>query len=289
MTDQPTQEQMDCLVEQALTEDLGSGDITTQGILSQDSIMIAELTAKEPLVLCGLVLAEKVFTHLDPEASFPISNYNDGGEVLAGAIFLSVRALGSALLQGERVALNILQRLSGIATLTRKFVQQAAPLTFLYTRKTTPVLRVYEKYAVKCGGGTNHRFGLFDAVMIKDNHIRLAGGIKKATANLREKLPYAPSIEIETTCLGEVRQALDVGADTIMLDNMDLEQMKEAVKLIAGRAKVEASGSMTLERVAELADTGVGFVSVGAITHSSPAVDISMNFTEILDPGNINP
>jgi nicotinate-nucleotide pyrophosphorylase (carboxylating) len=280
---------MDRLVEQALNEDLGSGDITTQGILSQDPIIIAELTAKEPLVLCGLVLAEKVFTHLDPEAFFPISSFNDGDEVAAGTVFLAVRALGSALLQGERVALNILQRLSGIATLTRQFVQQAAPVTVLDTRKTTPGLRVFEKYAVKCGGGSNHRFGLFDAVMIKDNHIRLAGGIKEATANLRGKLPYAPSIEIETTCLGEVRQALDANADTIMLDNMDLDEMKEAVKLIAGRAKVEASGSMTLKRVAELADSGVDFVSVGAITHSSPAVDISMNFTEILDPGNINP
>lgn len=222
-----TTEQIDGLVIRALEEDIGAGDITTDGILIEDDVATAVVTAKESLVVCGLDIFRRVFLYLDTDAKFPGSAPKDGDEIASGAEIIRIKAKTSALLKGERTALNILQRLSGIASLTRKFVDAAQPVTILDTRKTTPGLRVFEKYAVHCGGGTNHRFGLFDAILIKDNHIKIAGGIKLAINKIRDNT--SSKIEVETTNLDEVREALETGVDIIMLDNMAPETVKKAV------------------------------------------------------------
>jgi nicotinate-nucleotide pyrophosphorylase (carboxylating) len=268
-------EEIDGLIRLGLAEDLGSGDITTDGILVQDNVATAGVTAKEPLVLCGLDIFRRVFIHLDVNAEFPGSAPNDGTEIAAQAEIIQVKAKTSALLKGERTALNIVQRLSGIATLTRKFVDAAQPVTILDTRKTTPGLRTFEKYAVHCGGGTNHRFGLFDAVLIKDNHIKLAGGITSAIHRVREK--SSGKIEVETVNLDEVREALEMNADIIMLDNMAPETVKKAVAMIDGKSKIEVSGSIGLAELSQFNQLGIDYISVGALTHSARAVDISMN------------
>jgi nicotinate-nucleotide pyrophosphorylase (carboxylating) len=273
--DSLTTEQIDRLVRTALEEDLGTGDITTDGILEQDRMATGVVTAKEPLVVCGLDIFKRVFRHLDADAAFPNSTVKDGAEVSAQGEIIQVRAQVSALLKGERTALNILQRLSGIATLTRKFVEAAQPVTVLDTRKTTPGLRVYEKYAVHCGGGTNHRFGLFDAVLIKDNHIKIAGGITAAIQRMRKA--HSGTLEVETVNLDEVREALAAGADIIMLDNMVPETIQEAVRLIDGKSEIEVSGGMTLDRLNALKVMEINTISVGALTHSARSVDISMN------------
>jgi nicotinate-nucleotide pyrophosphorylase (carboxylating) len=270
-----TAEQIDALVTLALEEDLGSGDITTDGILAQDDVATAVVTAKEPLTVCGLGIFRRVFLHLDADSAFPGSTPKDGSEIAAYAQIIQVKAKISALLKGERTALNIVQRLSGIATLTRKFVDAAQPVTILDTRKTTPGLRVFEKYAVHCGGGTNHRFGLFDAVLIKDNHIKIAGGITPAIKRIREQ--SSGKIEVETVNLDEVREALEMGADIIMLDNMEPETVKKAVAMIDGKSKIEVSGSIGLEGLNRFNQLGIDAISVGALTHSARAVDISMN------------
>lgn len=270
-----TAEQMDELAQIALAEDLGSGDITTEGILDKDRVATAVVTARESLVICGLEIFRRVFLALDDEAGFESSACQDGDEVGINSEIIKVTAKSSALLKGERAALNIVQRLSGIATLTRKFVKAAQPVTVLDTRKTTPGLRVYEKYAVHCGGGTNHRFGLFDAVLIKDNHIKIAGGITPAIERIRKK--YSGKIEVETVNLEEVREALTMSADVIMLDNMAPETVKKAVEMIDGKSKIEVSGNMSLERLSQLKGIGINYISVGALTHSARSVDISMN------------
>jgi nicotinate-nucleotide pyrophosphorylase (carboxylating) len=270
-----TTEQIDGLVKLALEEDLGSGDITTDGILAQDNVATAVVTAKESLVVCGLDIFRRVFLHLDADAKFPGPVPKDGSEIAAQAEIIQVQAKTSALLKGERTALNIVQRLSGIATLTRKFVDAAQPVTILDTRKTTPGLRVFEKYAVHCGGGTNHRFGLFDSVLIKDNHIKIAGGITSAIKRIRKL--SSGKIEVETVNLDEVREALESGADIIMLDNMEPETVKKAVEMINGKSKIEVSGSMRLEGISRFNQLGIDTISVGALTHSARAVDISMN------------
>ena len=270
-----TFEQIDRLVKQALKEDLGAGDITTDGILAQDDVTTASVTAKESLVVCGLDIFRQVFLQLDANATFPDSAAKDGSKIAAQAEIIQVRAKTSTLLKGERTALNIVQRLSGIATLTRKFVDAAKPVTILDTRKTTPGLRVFEKYAVHCGGGTNHRFGLFDAVLIKDNHIKIAGGITTAIDRIRKKT--SGKIEVETTNLDEVREALEMSADIIMLDNMASETVKKAVTMIDGKSKIEVSGSIGLEDLGRFNKLGIDYISVGALTHSARAVDISMN------------
>ncbi len=280
MTQPPSDEQIDSLIRTALEEDLGPGDITTRSILADNRVKQAEVLAKEAMVLCGVGIFRRVFSILDPAAEFPEAIGCDGDEIAAGERILTVRAGCIALLEGERTALNILQRLSGISTLTRKFVQQAKPVVVLDTRKTTPGLRVFEKYAVKCGGGMNHRFGLFDAVLIKDNHIKAAGGITEAVARVRNKLGSEKTVEVETTNIEEVAEALAAGVDIIMLDNMPTELIRQAVKLVCGKVKIEISGSISLERLEELARSGADYVSVGALTHSAPAVDISM---DILD------
>ena len=273
--DSLTAKQIEGLVQQALEEDLGSGDITTNGILEKDDPAVALVTAKEPLILCGLEIFRKVFVSLDADARFSGPNARDGASIAAQGEIIRVTAKTSALLKGERTALNILQRLCGIATLTRKFVEAAQPVTILDTRKTTPGLRIFEKYAVHCGGGTNHRFGLFDAILIKDNHIKIAGGITLAIKKIRKQ--SSGKIEIETTNLDEVKEALEMDADIIMLDNMAPETVKKAVELIDGKSKIEVSGSMGLERLGEYSRLGIDFISVGALTHSARAVDITMN------------
>ena len=225
--------------------------------------------------MCGLDIFRSVFLHLDADAKFPGSAPRDGSEFAAQTEIIQVQAKTSALLKGERTALNIVQRLSGIATLTRKFVEAAQPVTILDTRKTTPGLRVFEKYAVHCGGGTNHRFGLFDAILIKDNHIKIAGGIPSAIKRIREQ--SSGKIEVETVNLNEVREALEMGADIIMLDNMAPETVKKAVALIDGKSQIEVSGSMGLEGLSQFKQLGIDTISVGALTHSARSVDISMN------------
>ncbi|HXY54878.1 MAG TPA: carboxylating nicotinate-nucleotide diphosphorylase [Nitrospirota bacterium] len=265
------------LIARALQEDLGPGDVTTEATIHAESRSTAVLLAKQELVLAGLDVSREVFRHLDPDMKFePFAR--DGDRVGAGTEIAKVAASTRALLAGERVALNLLQHMSGIATLTAKAVEKIKGLKaeVLDTRKTLPGLRQLEKYAVRVGGGRNHRFGLYDGVLIKDNHIRAAGSITKAADNARKRAHHLLKIEIETKNLEEVREALAVKADIIMLDNMPIDMMREAVRLIAGRALVEASGNVTLETIRAMVETGVDFVSVGSLTHSAPAVDISM-------------
>lgn len=276
MTQSPSKEQIQWWVDLGLEEDLGSGDITTESIITDDHPLKARAIAREPLVLCGGDIFRAVFATLDPSATFQTS-FQDGDQAAEGAVLFQVSANCAALLKGERTALNILQRLSGIATLTQRFVERAGSVTVLDTRKTTPGLRVFEKYAVACGGGKNHRFGLFDAALIKDNHIKAAGGISRAVALVRENLDPSLKIEVETSNLDEVEEALKANVEVIMLDNMSLETIREAARRAKGKAHTEVSGSVTLDRMEELAAAGIDSVSVGALTHSAKAVDISMN------------
>jgi nicotinate-nucleotide pyrophosphorylase (carboxylating) len=268
---------IESLINMALEEDIYSGDITTRNIISPGQLGEAELTAKENLILSGLEIFKTLFLKLDSGTAFLSEPFKDGDTLEKGSTIIKFRCDGVKILEGERSGLNILQWLSGIATLTRKYVDKAQPVIVLDTRKTTPGLRVFEKYAVCCGGGTNHRFGLYDSVMIKDNHIKSAGSIFQAVGKVREALGNKNTIEVETQNLDEVREALDNNADIIMLDNMSIDSIREAVKVIDGRAKVEISGGVNLESLEEISKTGADFVSVGALTHSAPAVDISMN------------
>jgi nicotinate-nucleotide pyrophosphorylase (carboxylating) len=268
---------IESLINIALEEDIHSGDITTRNIISPGQLGEAELTAKENLTLSGLEIFKTLFLKLDSGTAFLSEPFKDGDTLEKGSTIIKFRCDGVKILEGERSGLNILQWLSGIATLTRKYVDKAQPVIVLDTRKTTPGLRVFEKYAVCCGGGTNHRFGLYDAVMIKDNHIKSAGSIFQAVGKVREALGNKNTIEVETQNLDEVQDALDNNVDIIMLDNMSIDCIREAVKVIDGRAKVEISGGVNLESLEEISKTGADFVSVGALTHSAPAVDISMN------------
>ena len=268
---------IESLINIALEEDIHSGDITTRNIISPGQLGEAELTAKETLILSGLEIFKTLFLKLDSGTAFLSDPFKDGDTLEKGSTIIKFRCDGVKILEGERSGLNILQWLSGIATLTRKYVDKAQPVIVLDTRKTTPGLRVFEKYAVCCGGGTNHRFGLYDAVMIKDNHIKSAGSIFQAVGKVREALGNKNTIEVETQNLDEVQEALDNNVDIIMLDNMSIDCIREAVKVIDGRAKVEISGGVNLESLEEISKTGADFVSVGALTHSAPAVDISMN------------
>jgi nicotinate-nucleotide pyrophosphorylase (carboxylating) len=278
MNQEPTIEQIDHLIESALREDMGTGDITTQGTVDKNLIYESEVVARENMVVCGLEIFKLVFMRLADGVFFSLQSHTDGDSASSGDVLLRIKGKATALLNGERVALNILQRLSGIATLTRAFVDRAGAVEILDTRKTTPGLRVFEKYAVRCGGGKNHRFGLFDAILIKDNHIKAAGGITSAVKRARSKNGPSKPIEVETTNLDEVEEALDSGVDVIMLDNMDLDATLEAVRVIEGKAKIEVSGAVTLDRLGPLAQTGIDCVSIGELTHSPRAVDISMNF-----------
>jgi len=268
---------LDNLIEQALLEDIHTGDITTQALIPADSRAEARLIAKEEMTLAGLFVAEKVFKRLNADVVF-IPGLAEGALAAKGALIATVRGSAAELLMGERVALNLLQRLSGIATLTSRYVAAVAGTgaRIVDTRKTTPGLRELEKYAVRIGGGFNHRTGLYDGILIKENHIAATGGIGEAIKRARDYIPHTLKIEIETETLAQVDEALANGADIIMLDNMSIDDMRTAVLAIAGRALVEASGGVTLETVRAIAETGVDIISVGALTHSARAMDISM-------------
>jgi nicotinate-nucleotide pyrophosphorylase (carboxylating) len=272
------------MVRAALEEDLGAGDITTEALIPPTARGHGVIVAKEAAVLSGLQVAREVFTALDPDASFQPA-HQDGDELDAGETVASVEGSAAALLSGERTALNFLQRLSGIATLTRRFVEQVqgTKAVIVDTRKTTPGLRALEKQAVQAGGGLNHRFGLHDMYLIKDNHIALVGSIKEAVVRARAVSPLSTKIEVEVADLDQVREALEAEADVIMLDNMSVEDMKEAVAAIKGWALVEASGGVTLETVRSIAETGVDYISVGGLTHSAGAVDLSMDIKLVED------
>ncbi len=262
------------IVRRALAEDLGRGDVTTAATVDAALRARGVILAKSAGVIAGLDVAAEAFRQLDPAAAFTVC-LPDGSRHGSGDVIAEVRGAAGAMLTAERTALNFLQRLSGIATLTRRFVDAAAGrITVLDTRKTTPTLRALEKYAVLAGGGTNHRAGLDDGILIKDNHIRLAGGVDKAMARMKAALHEMP-IEIEAQSLEQVDAALAARADIILLDNLSIDDTREAIRRIAGRARTEISGSVTLERMPELAATGADYVSVGGLTHSAPGADLS--------------
>ncbi len=270
-------EQVDIIIENALQEDISSGDVTTETLFPDTLKTAARLICKSSGVVAGLSVAERVFHQLDNAIRWE-ARVAEGARVNEGQELAVISGNARAILSGERVALNFLQRLSGIASLTAQFVArvQDLPVKILDTRKTTPGLRILEKYAVTVGGGINHRFGLSDGIMIKDNHIHLAGGIAAALQTIENAKSTGLPVEVETSTLEEVRTALEYGADIIMLDNMTVAEMRRAVQLIAGTAKVEASGGVTLETVRDIARTGVDYISVGALTHSVPAMDIGL-------------
>jgi len=265
------------IIEQALSEDIGPGDVTSEATVPAGSTSTAEMLAKQDIVLAGLDVSLEVFHFLD--TAIQLTRFaQDGDSIKSGKVIARVSGSTRVLLAGERVALNLLQHMSGIATLTSKYVEQLKGLKAqaLDTRKTLPGLRQLEKYAVRMGGGTNHRFGLYDGVLIKDNHIKAVGSIAKAIESARRKAHHLLKIEVETKTLDEVREALAAKADIILLDNMRLDMIREAVKLINGQASVEASGNVTFETIREIGETGVDFISSGSLTHSAPAADISM-------------
>jgi len=265
------------LIKAAIAEDVGRGDITTRAIVGPDEAGRGVFLAKEDFVVAGFFMAMNVFKYLDEKIIFK-TYFDDGDRVKKGETLAEVRGRLATILTGERVALNFLQRMSGIATRTDMFVRKikSTDAKILDTRKTTPCLRGLEKYAVKAGGGLNHRFGLFDAVLIKDNHIKAAGGVKEAVEKVKRAYRGKSTIEVEVTSLKEAREAIEAGADIIMLDNMGPALMKKAVGLIDHRAFVEASGGVTIDNVLQIAKTGVDFISVGGLTHSARAVDISL-------------
>jgi len=265
------------IIETALAEDIGSGDVTTMAIADKNDEGAVEILAKENIVVAGILIAEAVFKTIDKKIEFK-PFVTDGGTVRKGKVIAKVSGKLSTLLAGERVALNFLQRLSGIATLTRLFTDKIKGfnIKILDTRKTTPGLRILEKYAVRMGGGWSHRFGLCDGVLIKDNHIAAVGSVAEAVLRARDNAPKNMLIEVEAKNLSEVKEALLAGADVIMLDNMKPAAMRQAVKIVGKTALVEASGGVNLKNVRAIAETGVDFISVGALTHSARAVDISM-------------
>ena len=269
---------VDCL-KRALAEDIGAGDVTTNSIVPSDAVLRGEILAKNTGVVAGLEIARAVFVMLDAGINFSASSW-DGAQVTSGTTLASVSGSARALLTGERTALNFLGRMSGIATLTRQFVDAAAGTSakILDTRKTAPGLRVIDKLAVKLGGGENHRIGLFDMVLIKDNHIDFAGSITAAVERVRATGTNL-EIEVEARTLEHVKEALDLKVERILLDNMTPDVMREAVALNRGRARLEASGNVSLDNVRKIAETGVDFISVGALTHSAKVFDVSLNWT----------
>ncbi|MDW7773058.1 MAG: carboxylating nicotinate-nucleotide diphosphorylase [Desulfobulbaceae bacterium] len=271
--------QLDTQIRRFLAEDIGQGDITSDAIFTGSQIRMARLVTREPLVAAGMeTVAAKVFQVLNPGIKIEFAAI-DGLRAKAGEELLRLRGPVLDLLQGERVALNLVQRLCGIATLTRKYVDKVAGLnvSITDTRKTTPGLRMLEKYAVRVGGGRNHRFNLADGVLIKDNHIAACGSITEAVRKIRAAVSHTVRIEVEAENIAQVHECLECGVDIIMLDNMSPAAMKEAVGLVNGRALVEASGGVDLDTVRPVAETGVDLISVGRLTHSAPACDISMD------------
>lgn len=269
--------QADELIMMALREDITSEDVSTNAVMSEAQQGTVDLIAKEDGVIAGLQVYARVFTLLDDKTEIEFF-CKDGDQVKNGQLLAKVNGDIRVLLSGERVALNYLQRMSGIATYTREVagLLEGSSLTLLDTRKTTPNCRVFEKYAVRVGGGCNHRYNLSDGVLLKDNHIGAAGSVAKAVAMAKAYAPFVRKIEIEVESLEQVKEAVEAGADIIMLDNMTPEQMKEAVALIDGRAETECSGNVTKENIAKIRDVGVDYVSSGALTHSAPILDISM-------------
>lgn len=260
-----------------LREDLGQGDLTSLLVVPEDLEGEAVILAKEEGVLAGLWVAERVFALADPRTAFtPL--VAEGARVAEGTEVARIRGPLRGILAGERLALNLLQRLSGIATLTRAYVEalMGTKAQILDTRKTTPGLRALEKYAVRVGGGRNHRYGLFDGILIKENHVRAAGGVGEAVRRAKARAPHYLKVEVEVRDLAELEEALEAGADLVLLDNFPLEALREAVRRVRGRVPLEASGNMTLERAKAAAEAGVDYVSVGALTHSAKALDLSL-------------
>jgi len=272
-------QEIDAIVAVALQEDMPHGDVTSDNVIPPESVSEALIRVKQQGVVAGLPVAQRVFETLNPATAFS-PNFADGEAVVPGDKLAVIRGNTVALLKGERTALNFLQRLSGIATLASRYVAalQGTGARLLDTRKTTPGLRALEKYAVKMGGGQNHRLNLSDMVMLKDNHIQLVGSIPEAVRRARSKVPPDIRIEVETTNLEEVRAAVESGADMIMLDNMPLAVMKEVIDWVDGRVPLEVSGNVDLERIREIAELGVDYISVGRLTHSYESLDISMDF-----------
>jgi nicotinate-nucleotide pyrophosphorylase (carboxylating) len=274
------QHELAAIVAAALREDIGAGDVTTSAVVASDTQARALLLAKAPGVISGLAVAREAFRQVDDTLVFR-SHLADGAEVDGNRnVVAEVEGSAASILIGERVALNFLQRLSGVSTVTARFVEAVAgtDAKVVDTRKTTPGLRTMEKYAVRAGGGSNHRYGLSDGVLIKDNHIVAAGGIANAVRRARATAHHLLKIEVEAKELTQVAEALAAGADVIMLDNMSLETMRKAVEMIGVRAITEASGGVNLATIADIARTGVNLISVGALTHSAPALDISLDF-----------
>ncbi len=266
------------IINTALKEDIGHQDMTTANLIPEQQQSTGRFLAKASGVVAGIKISQKVFTTLDPSISFEIIKH-DGERIEVGDTIAIVKGKTASLLTGERLALNFLQRLSGVATKTSELVESIKyyKAEVVDTRKTTPGLRVMEKYAVRVGGGRNHRFGLYDGIMIKDNHIKSAGGITKAVITLRQKVPHTMKIEVEVENLLQLQEALDAGVDIIMLDNMSIEDMKTAVDITAGKALLEASGGINEANIVEVARTGVDLISTGAITHSVSSLDISFD------------
>lgn len=267
----------DPLILSALKEDITSDDVSTNSVMPGPKPGTVDLIAKEDGILCGMQIFQRTFQLLDPEVEI-IADKQDGDPVEKGMRLAVVRGDIRVLLSGERTALNYLQRMSGIATYTHRMAEKlkGSGIRLLDTRKTTPNNRIFEKYAVTVGGGNNHRYNLSDGVMLKDNHIGAAGGIRQAVEAAREYAPFVRKIEVETETLDMVQEALDAGADIIMLDNMDHAQMEEAVKMIDGRAEIEASGNVTMENLENFRDLGIDYISSGALTHSAPILDLSL-------------
>jgi len=274
--------QIESLIKIALEEDIGAGDLTTMSTVPPQAHGKGLFRAKRDCVVAGLFLLDKIFLLLDPLVKVRCL-CRDGDQVAKGSVVAEAEGPIRALLMGERTALNFLQRLSGTASLTRRYVEAVKdfPCKIIDTRKTTPGLRTLEKYAVRMGGGTNHRLGLYDAALVKDNHIAASGSIGHAVREIRRHAPFMAKVEVECSDLQQVQEALDAGADVIMLDNMGTKEMAVAVRLINKRAWVEASGGITMERLREVAEAGVDFISVGALTHSAPAVDFNMKIAAV--------
>ncbi|NEX01720.1 nicotinate-nucleotide pyrophosphorylase [carboxylating] [Pseudobutyrivibrio sp. NOR37] len=267
----------DELIRMALKEDISSEDVSTNSVMPSDQAGEVDLICKEDGIICGMDVYERVFKILD-ENTIVEKYVNDGDAVKKGELMAKVKGDIRVLLSGERVALNYLQRMSGIATYTNQVASllKGSKTVLLDTRKTTPNMRIFEKYAVKCGGGQNHRYNLSDGILLKDNHIGAAGSITKAIEMAKAYAPFVRKIEIETETLEQVKEAVEAGADIIMLDNMDVNTMKKAVEIIDGRAQTECSGNVTKENIKNIIDSGVDYVSSGALTHSAPILDISM-------------